>query len=56
LLLSILMVTNMIGAMLLLPALTVLVRPAFIVGAAGKVKGRQETVTTVPVREVGGTR
>ena len=30
LLLSVLMVTNMIGAMLLLPALTVVVRPAFI--------------------------
>jgi len=45
LLLSILMVTNMIGAMLLLPALTVLVRPAFIVGTAGKVERGREAVT-----------
>lgn len=32
LLLSVLMLTNMVGAILLLPALTVLVRPTFIVG------------------------
>ena len=56
LLLSILMVANMIGAMLLLPALTVLVRPAFIVQAgraSEKGKGRVDTPST---QEAGGIR
>jgi hypothetical protein len=56
LLLSILMVTNMIGAMLLLPALTVLVRPAFIVGMVEKLERRQEALASVATREAGGTQ
>lgn len=53
LLLSILMIANMIGAILLLPALTMLMQPAFIV-RQGREKQFQEAV--VSARPAGGAR